>query len=66
LEALHEGTAKIRARTRTYRETLYFAALVESGGNISEAARLLNVHRQNLQQKIRLLGIDLASISPVR
>jgi ActR/RegA family two-component response regulator len=39
------------------------AALIESGGNISEAARLLNIHRQNLQQKIRLLGIDLASVS---
>jgi ActR/RegA family two-component response regulator len=40
--------------------------LEATGGNISEAARLLNVHRQNLQQKIRLLGIDLASISPTR
>ncbi|HLB24837.1 MAG TPA: sigma-54 dependent transcriptional regulator [Nitrospirota bacterium] len=40
------------------------AALIESGGNISEAARLLNIHRQNLQQKIRLLGIDLKSVSP--
>jgi DNA-binding NtrC family response regulator len=40
---------------------LIMAALVESGGNISEAARLLNIHRQNLQQKIRLLGIDLAA-----
>lgn len=42
---------------------LIMAALIESGGNISEAARLLNIHRQNLQQKIRLLGIDLASVS---
>ncbi len=42
---------------------LIMAALIESGGNISEAARLLNIHRQNLQQKIRLLGIDPASIS---
>jgi len=49
-----------------FETSLIIAALVESGGNISEAARLLNVHRQNLQQKIRLLGIDLASISPVR
>jgi ActR/RegA family two-component response regulator len=39
------------------------AALIESGGNISEASRLLNIHRQNLQQKIRLLGIDLTSVS---
>jgi DNA-binding NtrC family response regulator len=49
-----------------FEKSLIIAALVESGGNISEAARLLNVHRQNLQQKIRLLGIDLASISPAR
>jgi DNA-binding NtrC family response regulator len=49
-----------------FEKGLIIAALVESGGNISEAARLLNVHRQNLQQKIRLLGIDLAAISPVR
>jgi len=49
-----------------FEKSLIIAALVESGGNISEAARLLNVHRQNLQQKIRLLGIDLASVSPVR
>jgi DNA-binding NtrC family response regulator len=49
-----------------FEKSLIIAALVESGGNISEAARLLNVHRQNLQQKIRLLGIDLASISPMK
>jgi two-component system response regulator PilR (NtrC family) len=49
-----------------FEKSLIIAALVESGGNISEAARLLNVHRQNLQQKIRLLGIDLSSISPIR
>jgi transcriptional regulator with PAS, ATPase and Fis domain len=49
-----------------FEKGLIIAALVESGGNISEAARLLNVHRQNLQQKIKLLGIDLASISPMR
>jgi transcriptional regulator with PAS, ATPase and Fis domain len=41
---------------------LIMAALIKSGGNISEASRQLNVHRQHLQQKIRLLGIDLASV----
>ena len=46
-----------------FEKGLIMAALIESGGNISEAARLLNIHRQNLQQKIRLLGIDLSSIS---
>ncbi|MBI5141109.1 MAG: sigma-54-dependent Fis family transcriptional regulator [Nitrospirae bacterium] len=42
-----------------FEKGLIMAALIESGGNVSEAARLLNVHRQNLQQKIRLLGIDM-------
>lgn len=42
---------------------IVMAALIESGGNISEAARLLKIHRQNLQQKIRLLGIDIESVS---
>ena len=46
-----------------FEKGLIIATLIETGGNISEAARLLNVHRQNLQQKIRLLGIDPASIS---
>jgi DNA-binding NtrC family response regulator len=46
-----------------FEKGLIMAALIESQGNISEAARLLNIHRQNLQQKIRLLGIDLASVS---
>jgi DNA-binding NtrC family response regulator len=49
-----------------FEKTLIIAALIESGGNISEAARLLNVHRQNLQQKIRLLGIDMVSVSPIK
>ncbi|MCK9418251.1 MAG: sigma-54 dependent transcriptional regulator [Nitrospirae bacterium] len=49
-----------------FEKSLIIAALIESGGNISEAARLLNVHRQNLQQKIRLLGIDMVSVSPIK
>lgn len=50
--------AKIQFETN-----LIMAALLQSGGNISEAARLLNIHRQNLQQKIRLLGIESSSLS---
>ncbi len=46
-----------------FEKSLVMAALIESEGNISEAARLLNIHRQNLQQKIRLLGIDPVAIS---
>jgi DNA-binding NtrC family response regulator len=46
-----------------FERSIIMAALIESGGNISEAARLLHIHRQNLQQKIRLLGIDLDAIA---
>ncbi|MBI5189258.1 MAG: sigma-54-dependent Fis family transcriptional regulator [Nitrospirae bacterium] len=42
-----------------FEKGLIMAAMIESGGNVSEAARLLNIHRQNLQQKIRLLGIEM-------
>ena len=53
----------LREAKAQFEKSLIMAALIESGGNISEASRLLNIHRQNLQQKIRLLGIDLTSIS---
>jgi DNA-binding NtrC family response regulator len=56
LMPLREGKAQ-------FERNLITAALIQSGGNISEAARILNIHRQNLQQKIRLLGIDLSSVS---
>lgn len=46
-----------------FEKGLIMAALIESGGNVSEAARLLSIHRQNLQQKIRLLGIDISSVN---
>jgi DNA-binding NtrC family response regulator len=49
-----------------FERSIIMAALIESGGNISEAARVLHIHRQNLQQKIRLLGIDLESISTTK
>jgi DNA-binding NtrC family response regulator len=53
----------LRDAKHQFERSLIIATLIESGGNISEAARLLSIHRQNLQQKIRLLGIDLSSIS---
>jgi transcriptional regulator with PAS, ATPase and Fis domain len=52
----------LREAKAEFEKGIIIAALIESGGNISEAARLLNIHRQNLQQKIRLLGIDLDSL----
>ena len=56
----------LREAKSQFEKSLIIAALIESGGNISEASRLLNIHRQNLQQKIRLLGIDLTSVSVLR
>jgi DNA-binding NtrC family response regulator len=53
----------LREAKAQFERGLITAALIESGGNISEAARLLNIHRQNLQQKIRLLNLDLSAIS---
>jgi DNA-binding NtrC family response regulator len=53
----------LREAKSQFEKSLIMAALIESEGNISEAARLLNIHRQNLQQKIRLLGIDLTTVS---
>jgi DNA-binding NtrC family response regulator len=52
----------LRDAKHQFEKNLIMAALVEAGGNVSEASRLLNIHRQNLQQKIRLLGIDLADV----
>ena len=56
----------LREAKAQFEKSLIMATLIESGGNISEASRLLNIHRQNLQQKIRLLGIDLTSVSVSR
>lgn len=52
----------LREAKAQFEKGLITAALIETEGNISEAARLLNIHRQNLQQKIKLLGIDLSFI----
>ncbi len=53
----------LREAKAQFEKSLIMAALIESGGNISEASRILNIHRQNLQQKIKLLGVDMASVS---
>ncbi|HMK60190.1 MAG TPA: sigma-54 dependent transcriptional regulator [Dissulfurispiraceae bacterium] len=45
-----------------FEKEIIIGALLESRGNVSEAARHLNIHRQNLQQKIRILGIDPDSL----
>ena len=37
-------------------------ALAESGGNRSEAARRLGIHRQRLHEKLRLYGLELSGV----
>ncbi len=49
--------AKTKVIDRFEREILC-AALSEHQGNISHAARALGLHRQNVQQKLRRLGIS--------
>ena len=53
----------LREEKAQFEKSLIIAALIGSRGNISEASRLLNIHRQNLKQKIRFPGIDLTSVS---
>lgn len=50
-------TAKQKVIERFERDSLG-AALEEHGGNISRAAKALGLHRQNLQQKLKQLGIS--------
>jgi DNA-binding NtrC family response regulator len=49
-------TAKAKMIDR-FERSILTAALSEQGGNISRAAKALGLHRQNLQQKLRRLGI---------
>ncbi len=48
----------LKAARLEFERNLVKAALQECGGNISRTARLLDMHRQSLQQKIRELGIN--------
>ncbi len=49
----------LKAAKHEFERNFILAALKECEGNISKTARLLDMHRQSLQQKIRELGIDL-------
>jgi DNA-binding NtrC family response regulator len=49
----------LKAARQEFERSFIEAALRECGGNISQAARLLDIQRQSLQQKIRELGIGL-------
>ncbi len=48
----------LKAARFEFERSLVKAALHECGGNISRTARLLDMHRQSLQQKIKELGIS--------
>jgi len=47
----------LKAARLEFERSLVTAALQECGGNVSRTARLLDMHRQSLQQKIKELGI---------
>lgn len=64
-EAHNISIMPLREAKSQFEKSIITAALIEADGNISEAARQLSIHRQNLQQKIRLLGIDIAAITTI-
>lgn len=52
----------LRAAKHEFERAFVTAALLECNGNISKTARLLDMHRQSLQQRIRELEIDLDAL----
>jgi DNA-binding NtrC family response regulator len=51
----------LKAARCEFEKNFVLAALKECGGNISKTARLLDMHRQSLQQKIKELKIDFTT-----
>lgn len=51
----------MKAARCEFERNFVLAALKECGGNISKTARLLDMHRQSLQQKIKELRIDITT-----
>jgi len=52
----------LKAARLEFERSLVTAALQECGGNISRTARLLDMHRQSLQQKVKELGISTSDL----
>ncbi|MBI5408986.1 MAG: sigma-54-dependent Fis family transcriptional regulator [Nitrospirae bacterium] len=52
----------LRAARNEFEKSFVLAALKECDGNISRAARLLDIHRQSLQQKMKELGIKFDAL----
>lgn len=54
-----EGLKPLKSAMEEYERNLLVNALAAACGNISKAARLLNIHRQRLQLKIKEHSIDI-------
>ncbi|MBF0518949.1 MAG: sigma-54-dependent Fis family transcriptional regulator, partial [Nitrospirae bacterium] len=54
-----EELKPLKSAMEEYERSLLVNALTAASGNISKAARLLNIHRQSLQQKIKDHSIDI-------
>jgi Nif-specific regulatory protein len=46
--------------TETFQRAHIERAIRQAGGNMSDAARLLGLHRSNLYRKMRLLGMQVS------
>lgn len=56
----------LKAARYEFDRNFIIAALEECEGNISKTARLLEIHRQSLQQRIKSLGIELGTFKKVQ
>jgi DNA-binding NtrC family response regulator len=58
-EDLGSGSLKdiVRAETSRVERELIVKALEETGGNVTQAARLLKISRKSLQMKMKELGL---------
>jgi tetratricopeptide (TPR) repeat protein len=55
--AAGEGRMRFQSAREAYEKTLVAAALEQTGGNISEASRLLGMSRPTLRARIRVYGL---------
>jgi len=55
LKKIHQGS--LRQAVSTFEKELIWSALQKSKGNISKAADLLGIHRQQLQRKLKQFKI---------
>ncbi len=57
---------RLKAARQEFERSFLEAALRECAGNVSQAARILDIQRQSLQQKIREHGIELDDLREER